>query len=138
MVDPLDVDPLDAYSHVVTSVAAALQPSVLSVLVRNRRGGGAGSAVAFTSDGLLLTSAHVVDGVTGGAVIAADGEEAPFEVLGADRLSELAVLRTRSHLAPAAELGDADRLKVGQLVVAVGNPMGFAGSVTAGVVSALG
>ena len=100
MVDPRGVDPLDAYSQVVTSVAAALQPSVLSVLVRNRRGGGAGSAVAFTDDGLLLTSAHVVDGVSGGGVVAADGEEAPFEVLGADRLSELAVLRTRGHIAP--------------------------------------
>ncbi|KAE8764465.1 S1C family serine protease [Georgenia thermotolerans] len=138
MVDPRGADPLDAYSQVVTTVAAALQPSVLSVLVRSRRGGGAGSAVAFTDDGLLLTSAHVVDGVSGGGVIGADGEEAPFEVLGADRLSELAVLRTRGRLAPAAQLGDADRLRVGQLVVAVGNPMGFAGSVTAGVVSALG
>lgn len=132
------VDPLDAYSQVVSSVAAALQPSVLSVLVRSRRGSGAGSAVAFTEDGLLLTSAHVVEGVRGGGVVAADGDEAPFDVLGADRLSELAVLRTRSHLAPPADLGDADHLRVGQLVVAVGNPLGFAGSVTAGVVSALG
>ena len=131
-------DPLDTYSQVVTSVAAALAPSVLSVLVRSRRGEGAGSAVAFTDDGLLLTSAHVVEGVDGGGVVAADGEEAPFEVLGADRLSELAVLRTRAHLVPPARLGDADRLRVGQLVVAVGNPLGFAGSVTAGVVSALG
>jgi S1-C subfamily serine protease len=131
-------DPLDTYSRVVTSVAAALQPSVLSVLVRSRRGDGAGSAVAFTDDGLLLTSAHVVEGVDGGGVVTADGEEAPFEVLGADRLSELAVLRTRGRLAPPAGLGDADRLRVGQLVVAVGNPLGFAGSVTAGVVSALG
>ncbi|WP_159795243.1 S1C family serine protease [Puerhibacterium puerhi] len=131
-------DPLDTYSQVVTSVAAALAPSVLSVLVRSRRGEGAGSAVAFTDDGLLLTSAHVVEGVDGGGVVAADGEEAPFEVLGADRLSELAVLRTRAHLVPPARLGDADHLRVGQLVVAVGNPLGFAGSVTAGVVSALG
>jgi S1-C subfamily serine protease len=131
-------DPLDAYSEVVTTVAAALQPKVLTVLVRSRRGSATGSAVAFTDDGLLLTSAHVVEGVTGGGVVAADGEEAPFDVLGADRLSELAVLRTRPGLASPAELGDADTLRVGQLVVAVGNPMGFAGSVTAGVVSALG
>jgi S1-C subfamily serine protease len=129
---------MDAYSQVVTSVAAALQPCVLSVLVRSRRGGGAGSAVAFTTDGLLLTSAHVVEGANGGAVVAADGEEAPFDVMGADRLSDLAVLRTRAGLVPPAELGDADGLKVGQLVVAVGNPLGLAGSVTAGVVSALG
>jgi S1-C subfamily serine protease len=131
-------DPLDTYSQVVTSVAAALQPSVLSVLVRSRRGEGAGSAVAFTDDGLLLTSAHVVEGVDGGGVVASDGEEAPFEVLGADRLSELAVLRTRGRLVPPARLGDADALRVGQLVVAGGNPLGFAGSVSAGVVSALG
>lgn len=129
---------MDAYSRVVTAVAAALQPCVLSVLVRSSRGSGSGSAVAFTTDGLLLTSAHVVDGVTGGGVVAADGEEAPFEVLGADRLSDLAVLRTRPALAQPAELGDADGLRVGQLVVAVGNPLGLAGSVTAGVVSALG
>ncbi|MGH8970584.1 MAG: S1C family serine protease [Actinomycetes bacterium] len=128
----------DAYSRVVTSVAAALRPSVLSVLVRSRRGEGAGSAVAFTGDGLLLTSAHVVHGVGGGGVTSGTGEEAPFEVVGADRLSDLAVLRTRGGLAPPAELGDADRLQVGQLVVAVGNPLGLAGSVTAGVVSALG
>ncbi|MFZ5869026.1 MAG: S1C family serine protease [Actinomycetota bacterium] len=133
-----DEQALDAYSQVVTSVAARLRPSVLSVRVRSRRGDGAGSCVAFTEDGYLLTSAHVVDGVTGGGVTAADGEEAPFDVIGADRLSDLAVLRTRSGLAPPARLGDADRLRVGQLVVAVGNPLGLAGSVTAGVVSALG
>jgi len=129
---------LDAYSRIVTAVAAALQPCVLSVLVRSRRGSGVGSAVAFTTDGLLVTSAHVVEGVSGGGVVAADGEEAPFDVLGSDRLSDLAVLRTRGGLAPSAELGDADTLRVGQLVVAVGNPLGLAGSVTAGVVSALG
>ncbi|HEY8720665.1 S1C family serine protease [Pengzhenrongella sp.] len=129
---------MDAYSRVVTSVAAALQPSVLSVLVRGRWGNGSGSAVSVTADGLLLTSAHVVEGVSGGGVVAADGEEAPFDVVGSDRLSDLAVLRTRRDLAPPAELGDADGLRVGQLVVAVGNPLGLAGSVTAGVVSALG
>ncbi|WP_127127925.1 S1C family serine protease [Georgenia sp. SYP-B2076] len=129
---------MDAYSSVVTTVAAALQPCVLSVLVRSRRGTGAGSAVAFTEDGFLVTSAHVVEGVSGGGVISAEGEEAPFDVVGADRLSDLAVLRTRAGLTPPATLGDADRLRVGQLVVAVGNPLGLAGSVTAGVVSALG
>lgn len=131
-------DAMDAYSRVVTSVAAVLRLSVVSVLVRSYRGEGAGSAISFTNDGFLLTSAHVVGGASGGAVTSADGEEAPFDVVGADRLSDLAVLRTRSALAPPAELGDADRLQVGQLVVAVGNPHGFAGSVTAGVVSALG
>ncbi|MDQ1665176.1 MAG: hypothetical protein QOH75_1207, partial [Actinomycetota bacterium] len=97
-----------------------------------------GSAIVFTGDGFLLTSAHVVEGASGGGVTSADGEEAPFDVVGADRLSDLAVLRTRGGFAQPATLGDADRLHVGQLVVAVGNPLGFAGSVTAGVVSALG
>ena len=129
---------MDAYSRVVTAVAAAVRPSVLSVLVRGRRGDGAGSAVAFTEDGFLLTSAHVVDGVGGGAVTSSAAEEEPFEVVGRDALSDLAVLRARGGIAPAAELGDADELQVGQLVVAVGNPLGLAGSVTAGVVSALG
>ncbi|MGZ4611380.1 MAG: S1C family serine protease [Actinomycetes bacterium] len=131
-------EPLDAYSAVVTGVAASLRPSVVSVRVLSGRGEGSGSAIVFTADGFLLTSAHVVEGASGGGVTSADGEEAPFDVVGADRLSDLAVLRTRGGFAEAAVLGDADRLQVGQLVVAVGNPLGFAGSVTAGVVSALG
>ena len=129
---------LDAYSRIVTGVAATVRPSVLSVRVRSPRGEGAGSAVAFTPDGLLLTSAHVVQGAQNGSVVSFEGAEARFEVVGADALSELAVLRSASGLAPPATLGDADRLRVGQLVVAVGNPLGLAGSVTAGVVSALG
>jgi S1-C subfamily serine protease len=131
-------EPLDAYSQVVTGVASALRPSVVSVRVLSGRGEGSGSAIVFTGDGFLLTSAHVVEGASGGGVTSAEGEEAPFDVVGTDRLSDLAVLRTRGGLAEAASLGDADRLQVGQLVVAVGNPLGFAGSVTAGVVSALG
>ncbi|MGZ4614636.1 MAG: S1C family serine protease [Actinomycetes bacterium] len=131
-------EPLDAYSAVVTGVAASLRPSAVSVRVLSGRGEGSGSAIVFTADGFLLTSAHVVEGASGGGVTSADGEEAPFDVVGADRLSDLAVLRTRGGFAEAAVLGDADRLQVGQLVVAVGNPLGFAGSVTAGVVSALG
>jgi len=131
-------DPLDAYSRIVTSVAAALGPCVLSLRVRGRGGEGAGSAIAVSDDGLLVTSAHVVTGSDSGAATSSGGREAAFELVGADRLSDLAVLRTRAGLAPAAVLGDADRLRVGQLVVAVGNPLGLAGSVTAGVVSALG
>jgi S1-C subfamily serine protease len=123
---------------VVTGVAAALRPSVVSVRVRSGRGEGSGSAVVFTADGFLLTSAHVVEGTSGGGVTSADGEESPFDVVGADRLSDLAVLRSRAAFAEPAVLGDADHLQVGQLVVAVGNPLGLAGSVTAGVVSALG
>jgi S1-C subfamily serine protease len=131
-------DPLDAYSQVVTSVARTVLPSVAALAVRTSRGSGAGSAVSFTDDGFLLTSAHVVAGATGGAATFSDGTEARFDVVGSDPLSDLAVLRVRSAGVRPAVLGDADQLQVGQLVVAVGNPMGMAGSVTAGVVSALG
>jgi S1-C subfamily serine protease len=129
---------LDDYSRTVVSVADALRPAVLSVRVRGRRGDGAGSAVAFTADGFLATSAHVVEGVSAGLAVTFDGEEYGFDVIGRDRLSDLAVLRMPSGRVVPATFGDADGLRVGQLVVAVGNPMGLAGSVTAGVVSALG
>ncbi|WP_322760407.1 S1C family serine protease [Frankia sp. Cr2] len=139
-------DPLDAYSQVVTRVAAAVSPSVASLRVRTRRGEGAGSAVVFTDDGFLLTSAHVIDGglpagetgVGVGTAEFTDGTESPVDVVGADPLSDLAVLRARGATPPPATLGDAATLVVGQLVVAVGNPLGLTGSVTAGVVSALG
>jgi S1-C subfamily serine protease len=131
-------DALDAYSRVVSSVAASLGPSVAALSVRTPQGAGAGSAVTFTDDGFLLTSAHVVEGASGGTATFGDGAEARFDVVGADPLSDLAVLRVRATTAPPAPLGDADRLRIGQLVVAVGNPLGLAGSVTAGVVSGLG
>jgi S1-C subfamily serine protease len=143
-VDPVEAEALDAYSHAVIAVAERVGPSVASLRVMRRvRGGqvpsGAGSAVALTPDGFLLTNAHVVGrSVTGGRVTFADGHDARFEVVGRDPLSDLAVLRAADQtLAPAA-LGDAERLRVGQLVVAIGNPHGLGGSVTAGVVSALG
>ena len=129
---------LDAYSRVVTSVAATLLPSVAALAVRTSRGAGAGSAVIFTDDGFLLTNAHVVAGASGGTASFADGTETKFDVVGADALSDLAVVRVHNSGAPSVPLGDADGLKIGQLVVAVGNPMGLAGSVTAGVVSGLG
>jgi serine protease Do len=125
---------LDAYSRVVTEVARALAPSVANLRVRN----GGGSAFVLAPDGYLLTSAHVVAGGTRGRASFVDGREARFEIVGSDALSDLAVLRTSDRDLQAAELGDADALQVGQLVVAIGNPHGFAGSVTAGVVSALG
>ena len=110
--------------------------------MRRARGGqvpaGAGSAVALTPDGFLLTSAHVVGASTNrGRATFNDGRDERFEVLGRDPLSDLAVLRTTDGLSPA-ELGDAEELRVGQLVVAIGNPHGLGGSVTAGVVSHLG
>ncbi|HET9457025.1 MAG TPA: trypsin-like peptidase domain-containing protein [Candidatus Limnocylindrales bacterium] len=138
--DPGDDEALDAYSTAVSTAAARLIPSVASLRVRagSGWGGGAGSAVAFTPDGYLLTSAHVVAAGNGGTSTFVDGAELPFEIVGRDALSDLAVVRAvGSDLVPAP-LGDADRLRVGQLVVAIGNPLGFAGSVTAGVVSALG
>jgi S1-C subfamily serine protease len=134
---------LDAYSRVVTTVAERLSPSVASLLVTRRtpdgrRLDGGGSGVVLTPDGFLLTSAHVVAGAAGGRASFTDGREFELEIVGIDRLSDLAVVRVRgADLVPAA-LGDAERLRVGQLVVAIGNPLGFAGSVTAGVVSALG
>lgn len=125
---------LDEYSRVVSSVAESLTPRVAGVRVRN----GAGSAVVFTGDGFLLTNAHVVGGARGGEAEFADGAESRFQVIGADRLSDLAVIRAEGAAPEPATLGDSDGLVVGQLVVAVGNPLGLAGSVTAGVVSGLG
>jgi S1-C subfamily serine protease len=135
-------EPLDAYSRVVTEVARTLSPSVANLQVRRRVNGrrvsGGGSGVAVTPDGYVLTSAHVVDGADGGTAAFVDGRELGFDVVGTDRLSDLAVLRIATDDLAPATLGNADRLQVGQLVVAIGNPHGFAGSVTAGVVSALG
>jgi S1-C subfamily serine protease len=138
--EPEDEEILDAYSTAVSAAAERLIPSVASLRVRGSSGwgGGAGSAVAYTPDGYLLTSAHVVAGGPGGTASFVDGTEVPFEVVGRDPLSDLAVIRAAGGGLSAAPLGDADRLRVGQLVVAIGNPLGFAGSVTAGVVSALG
>jgi len=134
----IDAEALDAYSRVVTQVARTVSPHVAALSVRGWRGYGAGSAVVFTDDGFLLTNAHVVDGAAGGVAAFADGAEARFDLVGADSLSDLAVVRASGGGPTAVELGDADALVVGQLVVAVGNPLGLAGSVTAGVVSGLG
>src|ERR671930_1258031 len=132
--DTTDDDALDAYSQAVIRVAEKLSPSVANLRVR--RGGG--SAVVITPDGFMLTSAHVVARARGGRASFVDGRELEFEVVGSDPLSDLAVLRAQGREFAPAELGDAEHLRVGQLVVAIGNPNGFAGSVTAGVVSALG
>lgn len=131
---PPDAALLDEYSKTVSSVAASITPHVASVTLS--RGGG--SAVVFTDDGYLLTNAHVVGTSRQGTAVFSDGAEAQFGVVGADPLSDLAVLRVRGDAPKSATLGDADRLVVGQLVVAVGSPLGLSGSVTAGVVSALG
>ena len=147
-----EAEALDAYSRVVVEVAERVAPSVANLRVMRRgRGGqvpaGAGSAVALTPDGFLVTSAHVVSGPsragatessrTGRATFV-DGRELSWRVVGIDRLTDLAVLRADGDGLTPAVLGEAERLRVGQLVVAIGNPNGFAGSVTAGVVSAVG
>ncbi len=136
-----DLEILDAYSRAVSAVAERLIPSVASIRVTRTvngwAGGGSGSAVAFTPDGFLATSAHVVAGAGQGTAIFVDGAERSFVVVGRDPLSDLAVIRVDGDV-ETATLGDAARLRVGQLVVAIGNPLGFAGTVTAGVVSALG
>jgi serine protease Do len=133
---------LDAYSRTVVSVADALSPSVANLQVRRRtrRGTalGAGSAVVISSDGFLITSAHVVEGSRRGTASFSDGREIDVSLIGADPLSDLAVLRADAGDLHPATLGDAAELRVGQLVVAIGNPQGFASSVTAGVVSGLG
>ena len=140
---PDEDEALDAYSRVITRVVEQLTPSVASLRVWKRvRGGrraeGSGSGVVISGDGFLLTSAHVVQGTDGGSASFVDGQELSLEIVGADALSDMAVVRaTGSDLVPAS-LGDSSRLRVGQLVVAIGNPLGFNGSVTAGVVSAVG
>ncbi|HEX6469659.1 MAG TPA: trypsin-like peptidase domain-containing protein [Streptosporangiaceae bacterium] len=131
-------EPLDAYSQVVSSVARELTPRVASVRVRQHGREGTGSAVAFTADGFLLTNAHVVGDARDGTAAFVDGTTTAFRVVGSDPLSDLAVVRADGATPPPAVLGDSDNLVVGQLVVAVGNPLGLSGSVTAGVVSALG
>jgi S1-C subfamily serine protease len=139
-----EAEALDAYSRVVVDVAERVAPSVANLRVMRRgRGGqvpaGAGSAVALTPDGFLVTSAHVVAGPgRSGKATFVDGRELSWRVVGTDRLTDLAVLRADGDGLIPATLGEAEHLRVGQLVVAIGNPNGFAGSVTAGVVSALG
>lgn len=130
----MDDAAMDAYSRTVIAVAASVTPHVASVRARR----GSGSAVVVSGDGYLLTNAHVVGSSRRGELVFADGAETRFDVVGTDPLSDLAVLRARGEAPGAVTLGDADALVVGQLVVAVGSPLGLAGSVTAGVVSALG
>ena len=140
---PSEADALDAYSEVVTRVADTLLPSIASIELMHRGGRrplrqGGGSAVAVTPDGYLITSAHVVADTTKGRAMMTDGRALEYTRVGTDPLSDLAVLRTDGDELVAAEMGDADQLRTGQLVVAIGSPLGFAGSVSAGVVGALG
>ena len=133
---------MDEYSRTVSGVARQVMPSVAGVSIM--RGGGrwqgeaSGSAVVFTANGYMLTNAHVVGRRGSGTASFTAGRSRPFDVVGADPLSDLAVVRVRGEAPPPVRLGRADDLVVGQLVVAIGSPLGLAGSLTAGVVSALG
>jgi len=136
--DRPDADALDAYSAVVTTVAQTVLPSVASISVRSRRGNGGGSASVITADGYLLTSAHVVAASRSAEATFADGTTVAADIAGRDELSDLAVLKACGAVPAPVTMGRAEDLQVGQLVVAIGNPLGLAGSVTAGIVSGLG
>lgn len=129
---------MDAYSAIVTSVAAKLTPRVAALRLNARGRESAGSAVVLTAESHLVTNAHVVGEANGGSAEFADGTVARFGVVGRDRLSDIAVIRADRAVPDPPVFGDADSLLVGSLVVAVGNPLGLSGTVTAGVVSALG
>ena len=138
--EPTEHDALDAYSQVVSGVAEMLLPRVAAIKVRRRGrpGEASGSAVVLTSEGHLLTNAHVVGEADAGEATFADGSVAPLEIVGRDPLADLAIVRADRPTTEPPVYRDVDDLRIGTLVVAVGNPLGMAGSVTAGVVSGLG
>lgn len=132
---------LDTYSQTVTQVVKAASPSVTHVTISVRssfgRGTGTGSAVAISEDGYFVTAAHVVANGQAGQMAFGDGRTAGFRVVGSDPLSDIAVIKADDTAKPV-RIGNAANLQAGQLVIAIGSPMGFQGSVTAGIVSGLG
>jgi S1-C subfamily serine protease len=136
--DPREREALDAYSNVVVMVAETLRPAVVNLRVGRGRRQGSGSGVLFTPDGFLLTNHHVVGGSERVRVRLGDGQELAGRVVGNDPWTDLAIVQAEGANLPHAQLGDSARLRVGQLVVAIGSPLGFESTVTAGVVSALG
>lgn len=135
---PHEAEALDAYSRVVVNVAERLRPAVVNLRVGERRNGGSGSGVLFTPDGFLLTNAHVVGRFSAARIRLNDGQEIEGRIVGSDPWTDLAIVQAQGNKLPHAALGDSAKLRVGQLVVAIGSPFGFESTVTAGVVSALG
>jgi len=139
-----DRELLDAYSRAVTNVVETVGPSVVAINIKQRRaasrpgGEGSGSGVVITPDGFVLTNNHVVENSDRLEVSLTDGRTFPAQVVGTDPATDLAVIRISDGNLPTSELGDSDLLKVGQLVIAIGNPLGFQSTVSAGVVSAVG
>lgn len=139
---PNDQELLDAYSHAVVTVVDTVGPSVVSIGVDARttsaEGRSAGSGVVLSSDGYVLTNSHVVHGATALEVSLTDGRRFPASVVGDDPATDLAIVRVEAPALPTARLGQSAKLRVGQLVIAIGNPFGFQSTVSAGVVSAIG
>ncbi len=134
---------LDAYSQAVISVVEKVGPAVVSIGVRQKSGNGyqgegSASGVIFAPDGYVLTNNHVVENASEVQVGLMDGDTFQAEVVGTDPATDLAVVRAGTNGLPIAELGDSDTLRVGQLVIAIGNPFGFQSTVSTGVISALG
>ncbi len=134
--EPEENEALDAYSRVIVDVSEKLRPAVVNL--RGRAGGGEGSGILFTPDGFLLTNAHVVGNNERLRVRLIDGREISGRLVGSDPWTDLAVVQAEANALPFGELGDSNQLRVGQLVVAIGSPLGFESTVTAGVISALG